>query len=68
MQKVLEIIVCFIAGMGAGLLAGGFVGAAYGIVVKPIGTYVYNEAIEPIGQAAMDVGNDIKDWWDTLWW
>lgn len=56
------------AGMGAGLLAGGFVGAAYGIVVKPIGTYVYNEAIEPIGQAAMDVGNDIKDWWDTLWW
>ncbi len=54
-------------GIGVGLLAGGFVGAAYGIVLKPIGTYVYNEVIEPIGEAAMDVGNDIGDWWDTLW-
>ena len=56
------------AGMAVGIVAGGAVGALYGVVVKPAGTYIYNEAIEPVLEWSGDKINDIADWWSTLCW
>ena len=56
------------AGMAVGIVAGGAVGALYCLVVKPAGTYIYNEAIEPVLEWSGDKINDIADWWSTLCW
>jgi hypothetical protein len=55
-------------GLGTGFLGGALAGFGYGVVIKPIATKTYKDAIKPSREWLAGKENDVKDWWDSLWW
>ncbi|WP_238916391.1 hypothetical protein [Clostridium sp. YIM B02555] len=55
-------------GVGAGFAGGAAGGFLYGTLVKPTLNTAYKDVVKPTREWIVEKENNVKDWWDSLWW